>query len=592
MAKHRIHEQVLELTVRGAEAEARASIERLSQLQRARLEAVIARVLDECSPSGRVHRIEQLDLDLGTLPLDALESALPRALELALRRALRDAIASLDEDASAPAAGSRSALELLECFAWTGNLPWWADRTRPDLVAEALRGLADAGRSSLGALAGLRALLQAVEAVPGGVERLVRASDDALLEALAARLANDGSGLRAVAMVRALLAKSAADAATREALWARALTACAASKVDEGALALALSSAVSAAQPGWTPARLRAALAPLALPTTLLEALPEQSPASPRSDAEDPRARARALSEALLEHSGAARDEEDLAAASLRALQARAMQILAGGSDSPAPSSSQTPPPNLAAAARALAASLANPRLDVVDLRRHLSWLRSPLAEALPERLRADLLDALNTLLERASNPPAPPPRPPERVAKALAELPVWDAGLVILWPFLDRFMQRAGLLAADGRSFVDLRAQTRAVHLLHYCASAELGAPEHALPLAKLMAGLGPHDRLAALDPSDPAELDPALLDEADRMLAAVIAHAEILRQMPVDSLRASFLRRHGVLGERDGTWLLRVEAEPHDLVLDRFPWSWSWLTLPWMPAPLQVEW
>ena len=40
------------------------------------------------------------------------------------------------------------------------------------------------------------------------------------------------------------------------------------------------------------------------------------------------------------------------------------------------------------------------------------------------------------------------------------------------------------------------------------------------------------------------------------------------------------------------EGTWLLRVERASHDLVLDRFPWSWSWLKLPWMGDPLRVEW
>ena len=41
-----------------------------------------------------------------------------------------------------------------------------------------------------------------------------------------------------------------------------------------------------------------------------------------------------------------------------------------------------------------------------------------------------------------------------------------------------------------------------------------------------------------------------------------------------------------------RTGSWLLSVERQPYDLVLDRFSWSWAWLKLPWMPEPLTVEW
>ena len=37
-----------------------------------------------------------------------------------------------------------------------------------------------------------------------------------------------------------------------------------------------------------------------------------------------------------------------------------------------------------------------------------------------------------------------------------------------------------------------------------------------------------------------------------------------------------------------------LRAELrrEPYDLVLDRFPWGFEWVKLPWMETPLQVEW
>ena len=33
-------------------------------------------------------------------------------------------------------------------------------------------------------------------------------------------------------------------------------------------------------------------------------------------------------------------------------------------------------------------------------------------------------------------------------------------------------------------------------------------------------------------------------------------------------------------------------TSKKAHDLLLDRLPWSWSWVKLPWMPHPLRVEW
>ena len=60
----------------------------------------------------------------------------------------------------------------------------------------------------------------------------------------------------------------------------------------------------------------------------------------------------------------------------------------------------------------------------------------------------------------------------------------------------------------------------------------------------------------------------------------------------MSITGFRGTFLLRQGILGQRDGAWLLRVERETYDIVLERFPWSVDWVKLPWMAAPLRVEW
>lgn len=77
-----------------------------------------------------------------------------------------------------------------------------------------------------------------------------------------------------------------------------------------------------------------------------------------------------------------------------------------------------------------------------------------------------------------------------------------------------------------------------------------------------------------------------------AARLLTAVIERAPILRSMSLAGFRGSFLLRKGVLATRDGAWLSRVEREWYVVVLDRFPWSFGWVKLPWMEAPLRVEW
>jgi hypothetical protein len=50
--------------------------------------------------------------------------------------------------------------------------------------------------------------------------------------------------------------------------------------------------------------------------------------------------------------------------------------------------------------------------------------------------------------------------------------------------------------------------------------------------------------------------------------------------------------LLRSGLLTAEAGGWLLRVERRTHDIILERFPWPWGWVRLPWMDHVLRVEW
>ena len=88
----------LELEVQaGDEALARQLLHRLSRLHRQALEELLARVLDQLSPPGSLHRLERLELDLGEIPEDQLERQLPQRLENALRRALTPRLGTAKE---------------------------------------------------------------------------------------------------------------------------------------------------------------------------------------------------------------------------------------------------------------------------------------------------------------------------------------------------------------------------------------------------------------------------------------------------------------------------------------------------------------
>jgi hypothetical protein len=157
------------------------------------------------------------------------------------------------------------------------------------------------------------------------------------------------------------------------------------------------------------------------------------------------------------------------------------------------------------------------------------------------------------------------------------------NAGLVVLHPFFVQFFQALGLARGS-----ELLEPGRALCLLHYMATGQTTAPEYELMLPKVLCGL-PLGTPAASD----VGLTTAELEEADALLGSVIRHWDALRSASPDGLRGAFLLRSGRLSMRDdGEWFLQVEPDTADILLDRLPWGFSMIHLPWMPRMLRVEW
>ena len=170
-------------------------------------------------------------------------------------------------------------------------------------------------------------------------------------------------------------------------------------------------------------------------------------------------------------------------------------------------------------------------------------------------------------------------PTPEEDVAESVY---VDDAGVVLLHPFLPLCFEALGIAVGD-----ELIRPERAVCLLHHLATGEVTASEYELVLPKVLCGL-------AIDEPVPAvTLTAAEIVEAGALLDASIRHWEALRGTGRDALRNTFLVRPGMLShDEDGAWLLRVEAQTVDILLDQLPWGISMIQLPWMPRLMRVEW
>lgn len=163
----------------------------------------------------------------------------------------------------------------------------------------------------------------------------------------------------------------------------------------------------------------------------------------------------------------------------------------------------------------------------------------------------------------------------------------VWvpDAGLVILSPFLTEFFRSCGFL--EGNDFISPEITARAVNLLAYLSQGEEEIPEPDKLLPKLFCGVLWKTVLPETMPV--SETETAMAKE---LLMAVVKHWKALRNSSPEALREAFIRRPGKIFKGNTGMNLEVKRKTQDVLLDRLPWGFSTVKLPWMPEVLFVKW
>jgi hypothetical protein len=161
------------------------------------------------------------------------------------------------------------------------------------------------------------------------------------------------------------------------------------------------------------------------------------------------------------------------------------------------------------------------------------------------------------------------------------------NAGLIIFHPFLARLFEKTGLM--HNNDFIDDEARCRAVHLLQFIADGQEQLPEYLMPLNKILCGMPAEMHIDRF-----IELTQEEKDEAEELMQAVIGYWTILKNTSVEALQETFLQRKGKLSfiEADRFWKLQVEKSALDILLDKLPWGFSYIQLPWMKHRLITEW
>ena len=161
----------------------------------------------------------------------------------------------------------------------------------------------------------------------------------------------------------------------------------------------------------------------------------------------------------------------------------------------------------------------------------------------------------------------------------------IYNAGLVIVWPYLPRLFSNLGMV--DNDNFINMDTAERAALLLQYLVEPDTEIPESLLSLNKLLCGFD-------LSWPLPADFTPTEREqsECDALLKAVTCHWDVLKNMSFERIRLDFFQRQGVLRTRAGNWLLQVEQQTHDILMQKLPWPIGVVKLPWMDCALLVDW
>ncbi|KVN11855.1 hypothetical protein WT08_00235 [Burkholderia sp. MSMB1552] len=177
--------------------------------------------------------------------------------------------------------------------------------------------------------------------------------------------------------------------------------------------------------------------------------------------------------------------------------------------------------------------------------------------------------------------------------------MPVSNAGIVLLWPFLPGWLGRLGLLhtVEDKPGFIDEQAQMQAVRWLDNLVwGGDINEiAEWRMLLNKLLCGMSLD---AALPESSWRASEAIVVALRDQCLASLPAQLPGLQRCGAGDIRSMFLQRPGQLQWRSdqlGTephWQLNVEQDASDILLRELPWPLEQVIFPWLEQPLSINW
>ena len=169
-----------------------------------------------------------------------------------------------------------------------------------------------------------------------------------------------------------------------------------------------------------------------------------------------------------------------------------------------------------------------------------------------------------------------------------LKHIPISNAGLVILFPFLPMLFMRLNMLSQDRRSFNSNESKVRAIFILQrLIANEDRVYDEKDLFLNRLLINYPFNEPLPKR-----MELNQDELNTIDSLLETAKTNWSKMRNTSIRALQESFLNRAGFIEKTEWECTLTVEERAYDILLDSIPWSYKLVRFPWMESILKVNW
>lgn len=194
MPGHTIHNQVFQIAV-NAEDQANHVHDTVKNTFYGRVIPALDAVFSRLSPDDKVYRFNRLEIDLGFLPMDRLDSEMPELLAVRIEELLTEKIQLSsfrppDDQSMEVIPVSTSLFEAFLFYLENGFLPWWLSVTDDETPEEVFRGLPEALEPAL--VAKLKKILLSRKARTRMVQQFPEHFVDDLFQIASMNFASDG----------------------------------------------------------------------------------------------------------------------------------------------------------------------------------------------------------------------------------------------------------------------------------------------------------------------------------------------------------------------------------------------------------------